>query len=483
MRPPSSSPPARRFEVDWVVVSVAGAKRWGMLAFAGLLVIGAIATAFYLTHEPPEAKAQRLLRRAAAAQEQVRRAGFSDNLAGEFDQASRLLEEARSDWDRKDFPACIARAGDALQRFELLGGLVNREFVGSGQVISLHGKVEVQRANQTNWERAREKQALYNGDFVKTGPDAFAEVLFSDGAVYKIGSDSLLEVHREARGGRSPSPGEVKVKVGQVNVFTAANSSSVVTDAARAEVERDSRVGVEVAEDSGTLVAAYAGRAKVTGASGDQMELGTRQAVSAAPGGKLGPQQTVPDVPYPEKPRVNFLVNMDTSDRVELGWRPVPGSVGYELQVSRSRVFAASTLEFPAHRLEGNSAVLKIIKPGTYYWRVAALGNGHIHSEWSSPRSFKAFAGPRVEALSDTTPPRLEVQKPTQMGNFFILQGVTEPGATVTINGEPVEVSGDGTFKKAVALNHEGWNTIVTKATDPAGNTAEDRKQVYVEVE
>ena len=483
MRSPSSSPSARRFEVDWVVVSVAGIKRWGLLAFALLLAGGVLAAVFYFTHEPPKAKAQRLLLRATAAQEQVRRAGFSDNLAAEFDQASRLLEEAHSDWERKDYPACVARAEDALQRFELLGGLANRDFVGSGQVISLQGKVEVQRANQTRWERAREKQALYNGDFVKTGPDAFAEVLFSDGAVYKIGSDSLLEVHREARGGRSPSPGEVKVKVGQVNVFTAANSSSVVTDAARADVERDSRVGVEVAEDSGTLVSAYAGRAMVTGAAGGQVELRTRQAVNAAPGGTLGQQRAVPDVPFPEKPRVNYLLNMDASDRLELGWRAVPGSTGYELQVSRSRMFAASTLEFPAHRLDSNLAVLKILKPGTYYRRVAALGPDRVRSEWSSPRSFKAFAGRRVEALTDTTPPRLEVAKPTQMGNFFIVQGTTEPGATVTINGEAVEVAGDGTFKKTVALNREGWNTIVIKATDPAGNTAEDRKQVYVEVD
>ncbi len=473
----------RRFEVDWVIVSVAGIKRWGLLAFALLLAGGVVAGVFYFTHEPPEVKAQRLLLRATAAQEQVRRAGFSDNLAAEFDQASRLLEEARSDWERKDYPACVARAEDALQRFELLGGLANRDFVGSGQVIALQGKVEVQRANQTRWEKAREKQALYNGDFVKTGPDAFAEVLFSDGAIYKIGSDSLLEVHREARGGRSPSPGEVKVKVGQVNVFTAANPSSVVTDAARADVERDSRVGVEVAEDSGTLVSAYAGRAKVTGATGGQVELRTRQAVSAAPGGTLGQQRAVPDVPFPEKPRLNYLLNMDASDRLELGWRGVPGSTGYELQVSHSRLFAPSTLEFPAHRLDSTSAVLKILKPGTYYWRVAALGPDRVRSEWSSPRSFKAFAGQRVEALTDTTPPRLEVAKPTQMGNFFIVQGTTEPGATVTVNGETVEVAGDGTFKKTVALNREGWNMIVIKATDPAGNTAEDRKQVYVEVD
>lgn len=482
MRSKLPGPPPRRFELDWVVVSVAGLKRWGLLIFLLVLAGGVLGSVMYFVHEPVEARAQRALRRAAAAQEEVQRTGFSESLAGEFEQASRLLDEARSDWDRKDFPACIARAEDSLQRLQLLGGLANRDFVGSGQVIALHGKVEVQRANQTKWEKAREKQPLYNGDFVKTGSDAFAEVLFSDSTVYKVGPDSLLEVHREARGGRSPSSGEVKVKSGQVNVFTASNTSSVVTDVARADIDRDSRVGVEVADDSATLVAAYAGKARVTGATGEQVDLGTRQAVSAAPSGKLGQQRAVPDAPALEKPSANFLVNLDLSDRVELAWRAVAASTGYELQVSHSRLFASSSLEFTVRR-STNSATVKILRPGTYYWRVAALGTERVRSEWSSPRAFKVFAGPRVEALTDTTPPKLEVQRPTQMGNFFIVEGATVPGATVTVNGEPVEVAGDGTFKKAVALNREGWNTIVIRATDPAGNTSEDRKSVYVEVE
>ncbi|MBZ5588357.1 MAG: FecR domain-containing protein [Acidobacteriia bacterium] len=482
MRSQLPGPPPRRFELDWVVVSVAGFKRWGLLIFLLVLAGGVLGSVMYFLHEPIETRAQRALRRTVAAQEEVQRAGFSESLAGEFDQASRLLDEARSDWDRKDFPACIARAEDSLQRFQLLGGLANRDFVGSGQVIALHGKVEVQRANQTRWEKAREKQPLYNGDFVKTGSDAFAEVLFSDSTVYKVGPDSLLEVHREARGGRSPSSGEVKMKSGQVNVFTASNTSSVVTDVARADIDRDSRVGVEVADDSATLVAAYAGKAHVTGATGEKVDLGTRQAVSAAPGGKLGQQRAVPEAPALEKPPANFLVNLDLSDRVELAWRAVAGCTGYELQVSHSRLFASSSLEFTVRR-STNSAVTKILRPGTYYWRVAALGTERVRSEWSSPRAFKVFAGPRAEALTDTTPPKLEVQRPTQMGNFFIVEGATVPGATVTVNGEPVEVAGDGTFKKAVALNREGWNTIVIRATDPAGNTSEDRKSVYVEVE
>ena len=482
MRSAPLSFPRRRLELDWVVVSVAGIRRWGLLVFFLLLAGGVLGGVLYFMHEPVEKQALRALRRASAAQEDVHRRGVSDNLAAEFDQASHMLEEAHSDWDRKDYPACLARAEDALRQFEAIGGLINRDFVGSGQIIAIQSKVEVQRANQTHWEKAREKQPLYNGDFVKTAADASAEVLFSDGTVYRIGPDSLLEVHREAHTGHEASSGEVKVKVGQVNVFTATNPSLVLTDAAKAEVDRDSRVGVEVADDASTLVATYAGKANVTGSTGEHVELGARQAVNAAPSGSLGQRRAVPEPPALEQPSTNAIVNLDASDRVELRWRAVAGSNGYELQLSRSRLFAASNLEF-TNRRNTNTAVLKVKRPGSYYWRVATLGAERLRSEWSTPRVFRATTGPRVEALVDTTPPRLEVGRPTQMGNFFLIQGVTEAGVTVTVNGEPVEVSSDGTFKKAVALNREGWNTIVTRATDPAGNTAEDRKSVYVEVE
>lgn len=477
----SSSPNPRRLELDWVVVSVDRIRRWGLAVLFCVLVLAMAGAAFYLLHEPVDKQAHRAVQKATALEEEVRRNGVSIGLKEEFDHASRLLGEAKADLERQEWASSLARAENAIRRYELMSRLSNRDFVGSGQIIEIAGRVEIQRANQSQWERAREKQPLFNGDFIKTGSSSSAEIIFSDGAVYRIGPDALMEVHREARTGAQPSSGEVKVKVGQVNVSTATNPSTVLTDSARAEVDRDSRIGVEVAEDSSTTVAAYAGRAAVTSSGGARVELGTKQAVSASSAGQLGQRRTVPDPPLIEEPIANALVNLDTADRVKLGWRPVAGSIGYELQVSRSRTFASS-IEL-TRRLTTNYAVLKIHRPGTYYWRVATLGNDRLRSEWGTARAFKAFVGTRITELADAEPPRLTVQRPTQMGHFFILQGVTEPGCTVTINGEAVEVAGDGTFKKAVALAQDGRNAIIIRSVDPAGNVTEHRESVLVEAD
>jgi Glucodextranase, domain B len=482
MRPTTSRYPRRFLQFDWVVVSVAGVKRWGTLVLFLFLAGGVAGGVFYFLHEPIALKAERLLHGAMAAQVEVRRSGVSENLAGEYEQASHLLEEANRDFGKKDYPACIARADEAMHRFELLAGLTNREAAGSGQIVALQGKVEVQRANQTRWELAKEKQRLYNGDFVKTSADGSADIFLSDGTVYRVGPDSLMEMHSGAQPGPAAPAGEVKVRVGQVNVYTASSPSVVLTDVVRAEVEQDSRVGVDVAEDSSTVVSAYAGKALVQGKVGEKVELSSQQAVRAAPEGALGRRHAVPDAPLLEEPQANATINLDTDNRVTLRWRAVLGATGYHLQVSRSRLFV-SPLEVDAANRKETAATLKVLRPGTYHWRVAALGRERVRSEWSPSRPFKALTGPRIEELTDVGPAKLEVQRATQVGHFFLVQGTTEPGASVTINGEPVNVAGDGTFRKAVVFNQAGWNTIVVRAVDAAGNTSEHRESVYVEVD
>jgi hypothetical protein len=480
----SSQPPqVRRIELEWVVVSVAALKRWGFLILFVALLGAALAAVYYYTHEPASKRAERLLREASAAKEEVGRSLGSEGFQSEFEQASRLLDQARGDFDRHDYPACSARAEDVLRRLQLLGGLANQGFVGAAQIIALQGRVEVQHANESRWAHAREKQVLNNGDFVKAGPEASAELLFADNTVFKVGPDSLLEIHREAREGAASAPAEVKVRVGQVDVNTATNPSVVSTDAARAEVNRDSRIAVEVEKDGSTTVADYTGGARVFGASGQNTDLASLQAVSASPAGALGPKRPVPDTPALERPAPNAAVNLDTSDRVELGWRVVPGSTGYELQVSSSRIFAPGTLQFPTSHRSTNVAVLKIHAPGKYYWRVAAVGIQELRSEWSSPRMFRASSGPRVEALTANKPPRLEVKRPTQMGSLILVEGATEPGATVTINGEPVSVAGDGTFRKTVTAKREGMNTLVVRAVDPAGLSTERQLTIFIETD
>ncbi|WP_337954317.1 C25 family cysteine peptidase [Aciduliprofundum sp. MAR08-339] len=75
----------------------------------------------------------------------------------------------------------------------------------------------------------------------------------------------------------------------------------------------------------------------------------------------------------------------------------------------------------------------------------------------------------------DTTPPELKITSPTNVpltyNSVFWINGTTDPGASVTINGEQVTVNSDGTFTYKATLE-DGENVFKVTATDSAGNSA-----------
>jgi hypothetical protein len=81
----------------------------------------------------------------------------------------------------------------------------------------------------------------------------------------------------------------------------------------------------------------------------------------------------------------------------------------------------------------------------------------------------------------DATPPELSVLPPQQMGNLFLIFGKTERGAVVTVNAEPADVGTDGSFKKTVTIERDGYAMLVIKAVDASGNETIRRMRVFVE--
>jgi outer membrane lipoprotein-sorting protein len=67
------------------------------------------------------------------------------------------------------------------------------------------------------------------------------------------------------------------------------------------------------------------------------------------------------------------------------------------------------------------------------------------------------------------------------MGNLFLIFGKTEPGAIVTVNAEPADVESDGSFKKTITVDKDGYSLLVIKAVDASGNETVRRVPVFVE--
>ena len=66
-------------------------------------------------------------------------------------------------------------------------------------------------------------------------------------------------------------------------------------------------------------------------------------------------------------------------------------------------------------------------------------------------------------------------------GSLVIVNGRTEPGATVTINKEPVSVQVDGSFSKTIQMSEAGFAFIHIVATDAWSNPTEVKRRVFVD--
>lgn len=86
---------------------------------------------------------------------------------------------------------------------------------------------------------------------------------------------------------------------------------------------------------------------------------------------------------------------------------------------------------------------------------------------------------PDYKITFDTKPPELTISSPQEGSSYFgssqrqvTIQGTTESGTQITINGRIVAVDDTGKFQYSVSLT-DGDNKFTIKATDKAGNTTE----------
>jgi hypothetical protein len=274
------------------------------------------------------------------------------------------------------------------------------------------------------------------------------------------------------------------MRVGRIHVMTSGSSSTVTTETAETEIASDSRVAVNVDEgsDGVTQVAAFDGGARVKTSGGDEIVLGSRQQVETTADGALSSMHRIPDPPQLLEPQNNASFDMKRVGVITLKWRGREDEQAVHLQVSRSRRFVGDSIEVESTEIRNDEARLKVVAPGTYFWRAAVIGDSGVESEWSQIRRMRVYSSLEQAMLADRTAPMLSLVPIQQLGAMFIIQGRTEAGASVTVNGERVVTDADGHFRKTIEIPREGWNNIEVVATDPAGNVTTRKERVFVEV-
>lgn len=349
--------------------------------------------------------------------------------------------------------------------------------------VNLDGTVRVKKAQSPQWMQANYNTNLATGDFIQTGSDGVARIIFADGTNYVIKPDSLIAVEesgedpvtRATRVAVQVTSGTVDLSTGK---FEVAGSTSKVAFAdamaslgeeSRAVVQNDPRRNIhQMTMDHGD--------ARVTrGSTTVQLGQYDKAVFSAGQPGLLREKVIAPpNLLLPANMALSVVQNT-RSTKIEFRWSAVKGARAYVLEVSPSGMFSNLVVN---RKVDGTSAEASGFDEGVYYWLVKSIdGNGN-ESQPSMPNRFDL-----VQQISENHQAFLEVTNITQHGRVVEVAGRTEPGSTVIINNQQVfNIAADGTFQHFTSpLPRKGSNQITITAQDRKGNTKTIRKMVVIE--
>jgi len=468
--------------IDWYLISIARLKQVGVIIVLVLLGVGGYFF-FKSQHKDPRQRAEAAISAAQASLDQLATSKDLKALRNEFDRGQAKITEAKTLMGGGKFAEAELAA---LESQAILNGALTRQ-PGEGdsdaQFLTVEGDVQYQKSGSSDWRRAGARVPLFNGDWVRTSDNASAELIFSNGSLYTIGSSALLEIYSVVNPATSKKQNTVQMQVGSVEINTTDDISTIKTPGTQVVVDSEStaQVGVDRVAKS-TLVIGVKGTATVSSSTvgGTPVKVASGELISATQQGALSEVRKIVMPPALLAPAEN-QVFQGSAGKIDLVWAEQGQAAAYQFQVSRSRLF--TTLEIDTRR-EQAKAGIRITTGGSFYWRVAGVAADGQRGPFSTFRRFRVKAeGTAAQAADlDKTPPPLQVKRPFNIGGqFYMIEGKTEPGATVLINDQEVDTESDGSFKKLISFDKVGRNSVVVKAVDPAGNTTLQTESVYVE--
>lgn len=349
---------------------------------------------------------------------------------------------------------------------------------------SVQGNVKTRGVGGLEWKTANARTALRKSDLVRTYPSSSAEIKFFDETRVTVRPDSLITIEETSRDPNSTSSKVAwKVTSGEINYETAQKgpgSTEAVTPTFRLALESNSAGTMRVGEGGLTAVAQLAGAASLETKTGEKIRLSANEGIRVDASGKAGAKQILPNAPSAELPGASGLLTLAEGAPVVLSWSPSSGASAYRLVVEgRNKDTGPQGVVLDRDGIKETSAAVPAITEGDYSFRVAGLTKDGVQGKFSNPVSFKVArtAPVRPEALAPA--PLLVIQSFEARDNVLRLAGKTEPGARLTVNGDPVNVQPDGSFSEFVTLaRKQGEQRVVIRSTSRSGGIAEETRSL-----
>ena len=180
--------------IDWYLISIDRLKQIALVLF--LVLIGA-GIWWYVQRERgnPRKNAETAI---SDARQALNSLASSKDLAqrrGDFDSAQKKLDEATAAFAASKYTEAQTAAVESqtISRTALSGSTGEEN---GAHFLSIEGNVEFSKGETNDFKKADPRTALLNGDWVKTGDGASAELMFQqNGSIFTIGPNALLEIY------------------------------------------------------------------------------------------------------------------------------------------------------------------------------------------------------------------------------------------------------------------------------------------------
>ena len=334
----------------------------------------------------------------------------------------------------------------------------------AARIVSFEGDVRIIRAATRETILVTRTTFVTAGDTIQTQADGRAQVQMIDGSMLSIRPNSTVVIRDNTSifGGKNV---RVSLDDGQINVRTQEQSEK--TENVVEVKESENRVFPQTEasfkinqQTSGGEIRISRGGVE-TNVGGEKTIVGENE-FAAITGGKISPKEQLLDAPKQVAPANSEQVaaNADISFRWQ---KPESNSaVGYHLQIAKSSFFVADTVIIERENLNSQIFTLANLAPGIYYWRLRANAVSGQTSDWGEPYKFTVIKQTSNEALAAG-----DWQIEPVGGNIYLINGKTQPGATVRISGREIFAAADGTFRLQVISK---TSSVTVEISDERGN-------------
>jgi hypothetical protein len=344
---------------------------------------------------------------------------------------------------------------------------------------ALDGTVRVKKTNSNSWVNAEYSLPLEKGDVVQTGSEGMAKVVFNDGTNYTVKQDSLIVIEENSANDQQQTNVAVAVTTGTVDLSTATyvqgSKSQVMVGGATASLAPESAAVVHndpKADQHEILL--KKGRGDVS-RNGEVVRLSDWEKVSfQAESPRMAKLKEIgPPTPISPANMMPIFISND-SKGIEFSWTPMANAVGYRLRVSRNPFFSSTLID---RKVPTADVAVTGLGEGAYYWLVQSYDAEGKESLESEKNRFTIIPkGKTAVAIN------LELDPFVQHGHVIEVQGKTESGARVMVNGREVPmIAADGTFHYFTPPLPAGESVITVTAQNSQGGVNTQQKKVVIQ--